>query len=83
SKLTDLKCTSVVLLTVLQQLHLESNSKAWSYCVKLHNEILAAVDPTEAFERFVCLFATLMSFSANVDLDALANDLFENSSVLQ
>nr|BBJ36006.1 ORF1ab polyprotein [Bat coronavirus] len=83
SKLTDLKCTSVVLLSVLQQLHLEANSKAWAYCVKCHNDILTAVDPTEAFEKFVCLFATLMTFSGNVDLDGLASDLFENSAVLQ
>nr|WCC63404.1 ORF1ab polyprotein [Bat Coronavirus PaGD17] len=83
SKLTDLKCTSVVLLSVLQQLHLEANSKAWAHCVKLHNDILAATDPTEAFDKFVCLFATLMSFSANVDLEALASDLLDHPSVLQ
>nr|YP_009047219.1 nsp7 protein [Middle East respiratory syndrome-related coronavirus]YP_009047235.1 nsp7 protein [Middle East respiratory syndrome-related coronavirus]YP_009944287.1 nsp7 [Betacoronavirus England 1]YP_009944298.1 nsp7 [Betacoronavirus England 1] len=83
SKLTDLKCTSVVLLSVLQQLHLEANSRAWAFCVKCHNDILAATDPSEAFEKFVSLFATLMTFSGNVDLDALASDIFDTPSVLQ
>nr|AVV62536.1 ORF1a [Middle East respiratory syndrome-related coronavirus] len=83
SKLTDLKCTSVVLLSVLQQLHLEANSKAWAWCVKCHNDILTATDPSEAFEKFVCLFATLMTFSGNVDLEGLASDLLDNASVLQ
>nr|USL83010.1 ORF1A polyprotein [Middle East respiratory syndrome-related coronavirus] len=83
SKLTDLKCTSVVLLSVLQQLHLEANSKAWAYCVKCHNDILSATDSSEAFEKFVCLFATLMTFSGNVDLDNLASDLLDTPSVLQ
>nr|AUM60023.1 ORF1ab polyprotein [Middle East respiratory syndrome-related coronavirus] len=83
SKLTDLKCTSVVLLSVLQQLHLEANSKAWAHCVKCHNDILTANDPSEAFEKFVCLFATLMTFSGNVDLDNLASELLDNPAVLQ
>ncbi|ASL68940.1 replicase polyprotein 1ab [Hypsugo bat coronavirus HKU25] len=83
SKLTDIKCTSVVLLSVLQQLHLEANSKAWAWCVKSHNDILTAVDPTLAFGKFVCLFATLMTFSGNVDLEGLASDLFDNPTILQ
>nr|QGA70701.1 replicase polyprotein 1ab [Erinaceus hedgehog coronavirus HKU31] len=83
SKLTDLKCTSVVLLSVLQQLHLEANSKAWSHCVKLHNDILSASDSQEAFEKFVALFATLMSFSGSVDLETLASELLDNQTVLQ
>nr|QRN68089.1 replicase polyprotein 1ab [Betacoronavirus Erinaceus] len=83
SKLTDLKCTSVVLLSVLQQLHLEANSKAWSHCVKLHNDILSTSDPSEAFEKFVALLATLMSFSGSVDLEALASELLDNPSILQ
>ncbi|URD31198.1 orf1ab polyprotein [Macroglossus bat coronavirus] len=83
SNMTDLKCTSVVLLSVLQQLHVESSSKLWSLCVKLHNEILAATSTTEAFEAFVSLLSVLLSLPGAINLDELCNSILENNTVLQ
>nr|7L1F_D Chain D, Non-structural protein 7 [Severe acute respiratory syndrome coronavirus 2] len=60
-KMSDVKCTSVVLLSVLQQLRVESSSKLWAQCVQLHNDILLAKDTTEAFEKMVSLLSVLLS----------------------
>nr|AVP25405.1 orf1ab polyprotein [Rousettus bat coronavirus HKU9] len=83
SNMTDLKCTSVVLLSVLQQLRVESSSKLWALCVKLHNEILASNSPTEAFEAFVSLLSVLLSLPGAINLDELCSSILENNSVLQ
>nr|URD31364.1 orf1ab polyprotein [Rousettus bat coronavirus] len=83
SNMTDLKCTSVVLLSVLQQLRVEASSKLWSLCVKLHNEILASNSPSEAFEAFVSLLSVLLSLPGAINLDELCNSILENNTVLQ
>nr|QJX58377.1 orf1ab polyprotein [Coronavirus BtRt-BetaCoV/GX2018]QJX58382.1 orf1ab polyprotein [Coronavirus BtRt-BetaCoV/GX2018] len=83
SNMTDLKCTSVVLLSVLQQLRIEASSKLWALCVKLHNEILASNSPTEAFEAFVSLLSVLLSLPGAVNIDELCSSIMENTTVLQ
>ncbi|URD31388.1 orf1ab polyprotein [Hipposideros bat coronavirus] len=83
SKLTDCKCTSVVLLSVLQQLRIESNSKLWAACVKMHNDILLAKDTTEAFDGLVQLLSVLLSMPQAINLDAVCDDIMSNQTVLQ
>nr|WCC63191.1 ORF1ab polyprotein [Bat Coronavirus HpHB20] len=83
SKMSDIKCTSVVLLSVLQQLRIEANSRIWSLCVTLHNDILLAKDATEAFEKLTTLLSVLLSMPGAVDLTKLCDDVFENPAILQ
>nr|WDR17877.1 ORF1ab [Hipposideros armiger Coronavirus] len=83
SKMSDIKCTSVVLLSVLQQLRIEANSRMWSLCVNLHNDILLAKDATEAFEKLTTLLSVLLSMPGAVDLTKLCDDVLENPAVLQ
>uniref|UniRef100_A0AB38ZDV9 ORF1a protein n=1 Tax=Eidolon bat coronavirus TaxID=2717680 RepID=A0AB38ZDV9_9NIDO len=83
SQLTDLKCTSVVLLSVLQQLRIESSSKLWALCVKMHNDILASNSASDAFESFVSLLSVLLSLPGAINLDELCNSIMDNNTVLQ
>nr|BDD37175.1 ORF1ab [Sarbecovirus sp.] len=83
SKMSDVKCTSVVLLSVLQQLRVESSSKLWAQCVQLHNDILLAKDTTEAFEKMVSLLSVLLSMQGAVDINKLCDELLDNRATLQ
>ncbi|UJY53823.1 ORF1a [Pteropus rufus nobecovirus] len=83
SKLSDLKCTSVVLLGVLQQLRIEASSRMWTTCVSLHNDILAATTPQEAFESFASLLSVLLSLPGAVNLEELCNSILDNPATLQ
>nr|UFP05062.1 ORF1ab polyprotein [Severe acute respiratory syndrome-related coronavirus] len=83
SKMSDVKCTSVVLLSVLQQLRIESSSKLWAQCVQLHNDILLAKDTTEAFEKMVSLLSVLLSMQGAVDINKLCEEMLDNRATLQ
>ncbi|AAR14802.1 putative orf1ab polyprotein [SARS coronavirus PUMC01] len=83
SKMSDVKCTSVVLLSVLQQLRVESSSKLWAQCVQLHNDILLAKDTTEAFEKMVSLLSVLLSMQGAVDINRLCEEMLDNRATLQ
>ncbi|QVN46567.1 ORF1ab protein [Bat SARS-like coronavirus Khosta-1] len=83
SKMSDIKCTSVVLLSVLQQLRIESSSKLWAQCVQLHNDILLAKDTTEAFEKMVSLLSVLLSMQGAVDINKLCDEMLNNRATLQ
>nr|UET69429.1 ORF1ab polyprotein [Severe acute respiratory syndrome coronavirus 2]UFC70430.1 ORF1ab polyprotein [Severe acute respiratory syndrome coronavirus 2]UFD46939.1 ORF1ab polyprotein [Severe acute respiratory syndrome coronavirus 2] len=83
SKMSDVKCTSVVLLSVLQQLRVESSSKLWAQCVQLHNDILLAKDTTEAFEKMVSLLSVLLSMQGAVDINKLCEEMLDNRATLQ
>nr|UZH24830.1 ORF1a polyprotein [Sarbecovirus sp.] len=83
SKMSDVKCTSVVLLSVLQQLRVESSSRLWTQCVQLHNDILLAKDTTEAFEKMVSLLSVLLSMQGAVDITKLCDEMLTNRATLQ
>lgn len=83
SKLSDVKCASVVLLSVLQQLRIESSSRLWATCVSLHNDILSATTTQEAFEAFASLLSVLLSLPGAVNLEELCNSILDNPVVMQ
>nr|WCC62838.1 ORF1ab polyprotein [Bat Coronavirus RpZJ20] len=83
SKLTDLKCANVVLLGCLTNMNIAANSREWSYCVNLHNEINLTSDPEEALEKLLALVAFFLSKQQNFGVDDLIDSFFENRNVLQ
>lgn len=82
SKLTDLKCTNVVLLSCLSSMNVAVNSKEWSYCVQLHNDINLCDDPEKATEKLLALCSFFLSKQQNFNLDALIDSYFANKSIL-
>nr|3UB0_B Chain B, Non-structural protein 7, nsp7 [Feline infectious peritonitis virus (strain 79-1146)]3UB0_C Chain C, Non-structural protein 7, nsp7 [Feline infectious peritonitis virus (strain 79-1146)]3UB0_E Chain E, Non-structural protein 7, nsp7 [Feline infectious peritonitis virus (strain 79-1146)]3UB0_F Chain F, Non-structural protein 7, nsp7 [Feline infectious peritonitis virus (strain 79-1146)] len=83
SKLTEMKCTNVVLLGLLSKMHVESNSKEWNYCVGLHNEINLCDDPDAVLEKLLALIAFFLSKHNTCDLSDLIESYFENTTILQ
>ncbi|ADI80512.1 orf1ab polyprotein [Mink coronavirus strain WD1127] len=83
SKLTDMKCTNVVLLGLLSKMHVEANSKEWNYCVTLHNEINLSDDPDVVLNKLLALLAFFLSKHNNCDLSELIDSYFDNASILQ
>nr|UHA57785.1 ORF1b [Canine coronavirus] len=83
SKLTEMKCTNVVLLGLLSKMHVESNSKEWNYCVGLHNEINLCDDPEIVLEKLLALIAFFLSKHNTCDLSELIESYFENTTILQ
>ncbi|AEK25520.1 polyprotein orf1ab [Feline coronavirus UU54] len=83
SKLTEMKCTNVVLLGLLSKMHVESNSKEWNYCVGLHNEINLCDDPEVVLEKLLALIAFFLSKHNTCDLSDLIDSYFENTTILQ
>nr|QOE77267.1 orf1ab polyprotein [Lucheng Rn rat coronavirus] len=82
SKLTDLKCTNVVLLSCLSSMNVAVNSKEWSYCVQLHNDINLCDDPEKATEKLLALCSFFLSKQQNFNLDALIDSYFDTKAVL-
>ncbi|QZL09680.1 ORF1a [plateatu pika coronavirus P83] len=82
SKLTDLKCTNVVLLSCLSSMNVAVNSKEWSYCVQLHNDINLCDDPEKATEKLLALCAFFLSKQQNFNLDVLIDSYFDNKAIL-
>nr|ATP66737.1 ORF1ab polyprotein [Rodent coronavirus] len=82
SKLTDLKCTNVVLLSCLSSMNVAVNSKEWSYCVQLHNDINLCDDPEKATEKLLALCSFFLSKQQNFNLDALIDSYFDNKAIL-
>nr|APT69863.1 replicase polyprotein 1ab [Human coronavirus 229E]APT69870.1 replicase polyprotein 1ab [Human coronavirus 229E] len=83
SKLTDLKCTNVVLMGILSNMNIASNSKEWAYCVEMHNKINLCDDPETAQELLLALLAFFLSKHSDFGLGDLVDSYFENDSILQ
>ncbi|APD51481.1 ORF1ab protein [NL63-related bat coronavirus] len=83
SKLTDIKCTNVVLLGCLSNMNIAANSSEWAYCVNLHNKINLCNDPEQAQEMLLALLAFFLSKHSDFGVDELVDSYFENSSTLQ
>lgn len=83
SKLTDIKCTNVVLLGCLSSMNIASNTKEWAYCVDLHNKINLCSDAETAQELLLALLAFFLSKQADFGVDELLDSYFADSSILQ
>nr|URD31320.1 orf1ab polyprotein [Megaderma bat coronavirus] len=83
SKLTDLKCTNVVLLGCLSSMNIASNTKEWAYCVDLHNKINLCDDPEVAQELLLALLAFFLSKQKDFGVDDLVESYFSSGSMLQ
>ncbi|AYH64861.2 polyprotein [Bat alphacoronavirus] len=83
SKLTDIKCTNVVLLGCLTSMNVNSNSAEWAYCVDLHNKINLCNDPVEAQEMLLALLAFFLSKNSAFGLDDLLESYFSDNTMLQ
>lgn len=83
SKLTDIKCTNVVLLGCLSSMNIAANTREWAYCVELHNKINLCDDPEKAQEMLLALLAFFISKQKDFGIDDLIDSYFDSSSVLQ
>lgn len=83
SKLTDIKCTNVVLLGCLSSMNISSNTKEWAYCVELHNKINLCDDPEAAQEMLLALLAFFLSKQKDFGMDDLLDSYFATGSMLQ
>nr|UUX91031.1 ORF1a polyprotein [Alphacoronavirus sp.] len=83
SKLTDIKCTNVVLLGCLSSMNIAANTKEWSYCVDLHNKINLCNDPEAAQEMLLALLAFFLSKHKDFGFDDLLDSYFADNSILQ
>nr|WCZ56004.1 MAG: ORF1a protein [Myotis bat alphacoronavirus] len=83
SKLTDIKCTNVVLLGCLTSMNVGSNSAEWAYCVELHNKINLCNDPEQAQEMLLALLAFFLSKNSAFGLDDLLESYFSDNTMLQ
>nr|WCC61906.1 ORF1ab polyprotein [Bat Coronavirus RfZJ20] len=83
SKLTDIKCTNVVLLGCLSSMNIASHTKEWSYCVELHNKINLCDDPEKAQEMLLALLAFFLSKQKDFGVDDLLESYFSSGSILQ
>nr|WCC61853.1 ORF1ab polyprotein [Bat Coronavirus RsYN16] len=83
SKLTDIKCTNVVLLGCLSSMNIAANTKEWAYCVELHNKINLCDDPETAQEMLLALLAFFLSKQKDFGVDDLLESYFSNGTMLQ
>lgn len=83
SKLTEIKCTNVVLMGVLTSMNIEANSKDWAFCVELHNKINLADDAEKAMEYLLTLLTFFLSRQKDFNCTELLDSYFADSSVLQ
>ncbi|ASL24650.1 replicase protein1a [Myotis lucifugus coronavirus] len=83
SKLTDVKCTNVVLMGCLSSMNIQANSAEWNYCVDLHNKINLCNDLERAQEYLLALLAFFLSKNSAFGLDDLLDSYFDNNTVLQ
>nr|QIV13718.1 replicase polyprotein 1a [Infectious bronchitis virus] len=83
SKLSDVKCTTVVLMQLLTKLNVEANSKMHAYLVNLHNKILASDDIGECMDNLLGMLITLFCIDSTIDLSEYCDDIFKRSTVLQ
>nr|ARS23137.1 replicase polyprotein 1a [Infectious bronchitis virus] len=83
SKLSDVKCTTVVLMQLLTKLNVEANSKMHAYLVDLHNKILAFDDVGECMDNLLGMLITLFCIDSTIDLSEYCDDILKRSTVLQ
>nr|UOF83376.1 replicase polyprotein 1ab [Infectious bronchitis virus] len=83
SKLSDIKCTTVVLMQLLTKLNVEANSKMHAYLVDLHNKILASDDVGECMDNLLGMLITLFCIDSTIDLSEYCDDILKRSTVLQ
>nr|WMM66090.1 1ab [Infectious bronchitis virus] len=83
SKLSDVKCTTVVLMQLLTKLNVEANSKMHAYLVGLHNKILASDDVGECMDNLLGMLITLFCVDSTIDLSEYCDDILKRSTVLQ
>nr|WRY67236.1 1a polyprotein [Infectious bronchitis virus] len=83
SKLSDVKCTTVVLMQLLTKLNVEANSKMHVYLVELHNKILASDDVGECMDNLLGMLITLFCVDSTIDLSEYCDDILKRSTVLQ
>nr|BDE26447.1 1a polyprotein [Infectious bronchitis virus] len=83
SKLSDVKCTTVVLMQLLIKLNVEANSKMHAYLVELHNKILASDDVGECMDNLLGMLITLFCIDSTIDLSEYCDDILKRSTVLQ
>ncbi|UZK98251.1 MAG: ORF1ab polyprotein [Tadarida brasiliensis bat alphacoronavirus 2] len=83
SKLTDIKCTNVVLLGCLSNMNVGASSKEWSYCVDLHNKINLCDDAEKAQEMLLALLAFFLSKNSDFGVEDLLDSYFDNPTILQ
>nr|WBU87244.1 ORF1a [Infectious bronchitis virus] len=83
SKLSDVKCTTVVLMQLLTKLNVEANSKMHAYLVELHNKILASDDVNECMDNLLGMLVTLFCVDSTIDLSEYCDDILKRSTVLQ
>nr|AEB00724.1 polyprotein 1a [Infectious bronchitis virus] len=83
SKLSDVKCTTVVLMQLLTKLNVEANSKMHAYLVELHNKILASDDVNECMDNLLGMLVTLFCVDSTIDLSDYCDDILKRSTVLQ
>nr|ADA83475.1 replicase polyprotein 1a [Infectious bronchitis virus] len=83
SKLSDVKCTTVVLMQLLTKLNVEANSKMHAYLVDLHNKILASDDVGECMDNLLGMLITLFCIDSTIDLSEYCDDILKRSTVLQ
>nr|WCG92562.1 1a [Infectious bronchitis virus] len=83
SKLSDVKCTTVVLMQLLTKLNVEANSKMHAYLVDLHNKILASDDVGECMDNLLGMLVTLFCIDSTIDLSEYCDDILKRSTVLQ
>nr|QLI33791.1 1a protein [Infectious bronchitis virus] len=83
SKLSDVKCTTVVLMQLLTKLNVEANSKMHAYLVELHNKILASDDVAECMDNLLGMLVTLFCIDSTIDLSEYCDDILKRNTVLQ
>uniref|UniRef100_A0AB38ZDM4 Replicase polyprotein 1ab n=25 Tax=Coronaviridae TaxID=11118 RepID=A0AB38ZDM4_9NIDO len=83
SKLTDIKCTNVVLMGCLASMNIEANSKKWAFCVDMHNKINLCDDPEKAMEYLLALITFFISEHSDFNVSELIDSYFSDPSVLQ
>nr|QIM61638.1 1a polyprotein [Avian coronavirus] len=83
SKLSDVKCTTVVLMQLLTKLNVEANSKMHAYLVELHNKILASDDVAECMDNLLGMLVTLFCIDSTIDLSEYCDDILKRTTVLQ
>nr|WMM66045.1 1ab [Infectious bronchitis virus] len=83
SKLSDVKCTTVVLMQLLTKLNVEANSKMHAYLVELHNKILVSDDVGECMDNLLGMLITLFCVDSTIDLSEYCDDILKRSTVLQ
>nr|QUS52641.1 polyprotein 1a [Mute swan feces associated gammacoronavirus] len=83
SKLTDVKCSAVVLMQLLTKLNIEANSRVHKHLVELHNKLLAEEDLVKCMEYLLGMLVTLLAMDVNLDLQPYCEDVLTNNTVLQ